>query len=737
MKILDFGLAKLTGPEATGDATETITIDGVRRAPVMGTVNYMSPEQARGLRTDHRSDIFSFGTVLYEMVAGFPPFRRGTPADTINAILNDEPPKFSAAAPVHSALERLVRHCLEKEPAGRFQSARDLVFDLETLSPTTPALTPRRRVLRKTSALIGVGLIALSTVAALGYLAGTRVAPTADSMAVHRVRRMTDFPGLEEGPSISPDRRSVAFTANVNGRRQIFVRLLAGGPPLQITFDPAAHELPRWSPDSSSLLYFSPAESGEAQGTIWSIPALRGSPRRVAASIEGGDVSRNGRVTCFSLVEGRIQLLTSALDGSDVRAIARLDAGYYRYPRWSPDSRWIAFQRGDGIRYDIFVIAARGGEPRQLTHDRDFINGLAWLPDSTGIVYASSRGSTVPYLPPLALWEVRLDNQMPRAITPAEVSYEQPDVHDTGLVAAVRTRMQFDVWKFPFGPVAAENVRRGVTVTHQTGQVLTPSAAPDGDHIAFLSDSGGHSNLWVVSTQNGELRQITFEDDSAVSVGVPVWSPDGKSIAFVSSKGLAGFDFGVWLVNPDGSNLRKLAMPGLGPAWSPDSQSLYYADSSAGALKRVDASGGPPITVRSEPTRNVIGLFEKTLYYMVERPLVDGRPEFEIRTATPEDGPSRLLARIPTRRVPSWQIINPSLSPDGHWLALPLTDGFTTNIWALSTGNGEWRQVTDFGSRPIFIARRVSWSPDGKSILAAVGEGDTDVVLLEALIDRR
>ncbi len=119
------------------------------------------------------------------------------------------------------------------------------------------------------------------------------------------VRRVTDFPGLEEFPSISPDRRSVAFTANVNGRRQIFVRLLTSGPPLQITKNPVDHQLPRWSPDASSLVYFSPADPGDAQGTIWSIPALGGSPRRVMASIGGADVSRSGRVTCFSLVDGQ------------------------------------------------------------------------------------------------------------------------------------------------------------------------------------------------------------------------------------------------------------------------------------------------------------------------------------------------------------------------------------------------------------------------------------------------
>src|SRR4029450_13783226 len=108
----------------------------------------------------------------------------------------------------------------------------------------------------------------------------------------------------------------------------------------------------------------------------------------------------------------------------------------------------------------------------------------------------------------------------------------------------------FDISRFPFGTDPADNVRRAVPLTRQMGQVLTPTAAPDGEERAFLSDSGGHGNLWVKSTQTGDVRQITFEDDPNVTVGVPVWSPDGHSIAFVSSRGHTGFDFGIWLVNP-------------------------------------------------------------------------------------------------------------------------------------------------------------------------------------------
>jgi len=254
----------------------------------------------------------------------------------------------------------------------------------------------------------------------------------------------------------------------------------------------------------------------------------------------------------------------------------------------------------------------------------------------------------------------------------------------------------------------------------------------------FLSDSGGHANLWVIDTASGELRQITHERDPNVAIGVPVWSPDGSAIAFVYSKGNNGLTFGVWLVNPDGTGLRSVANPGLGPAWSNDGRWLYYSTRGASAdvvMKKIPAEGGASVTVTSEKLRNVIGSDGSTVYYTFERSLVDGRPEFEIRAAKPESAPFRVLARIPGSRVPIWLLVNPALSPDGHWLAQALTDGSTTNIWALSTTTGEWKQLADFGDRPTFIARRVSWSSDGRFILAAVGEGDTDVVLLEGFLN--
>jgi TolB protein len=296
------------------------------------------------------------------------------------------------------------------------------------------------------------------------------------------LQQLTDLVGMEESPAISPDGKTVAFVARADGRRQIWIRLLAGGAPLQITRDDADHELPRWAPDSSALIYFVPSATPGEHGTIWEIAALGGEPRRLAAALSGGDLSHDGRRIALFRFEGtQIALVLVTRDGSVAEQVKPMLAdSSYEYPRWSPDARWIAFQRDNlAAIFDEQIVVlptGTGGDAREIARSAN-LSGLAWRPDGSGIVYSSSAGSTVLYPPQFNLRAVERDGTGDRQLTFGDVSYVEPDVHISGMVTVSRIRMQSDVWKFPVNGLPAENTRRGLRITHQTGQAQTPTVS--------------------------------------------------------------------------------------------------------------------------------------------------------------------------------------------------------------------------------------------------------------------
>jgi DNA-binding winged helix-turn-helix (wHTH) protein len=258
-------------------------------------------------------------------------------------------------------------------------------------------------------------------------------------------RRLTDFVGLEEFPAISSDGKSVAFTADISGTRHIWVRLLAGGEPLQITHDTGEHLYPRWTPDSALIIFYSPPQAGETQGTISEVPALGGTHRRLTSSISGGDVSHDGKeLAFFRLNDNLMELVVADRDGSNLRVLSRLSSHFrYLYPRWSPDDHWIAYQRVSLLWMDdIFIASSNNGGHRQLTREGVLMSGLAWAPDASGIIYSSARGSTILYLPTMHLWLTRLDGSEPRQLTYGEDSDANPDLDSLGRVFASRMHRQ-------------------------------------------------------------------------------------------------------------------------------------------------------------------------------------------------------------------------------------------------------------------------------------------------------
>jgi serine/threonine protein kinase len=423
VKILDFGLAKAFGPQSSSSPdlshSPTIAFDQTESGVILGTAPYMSPEQLRGKAVDRRTDIWSFGCVFFEALTGHPPFRAESFSETAAQILSAEPDWSLLPAKLPVDIHRLIRRCLQKDLSRRIQNIGDARIEIEDASypidsglrTSGPSITKQPDVHKKKWWGIAAAAIAIAAIAAFILFKST---PT-PSKKFHPVQfsRLTDFLGLEEFPAISPDGKSVVFTTDVSGKRQIWVRLLAGGAPLQITNDEADHLYPRWSPDSSSVLYYSPSES-ESHGTIWEISALGGSPRRIISSIGGVDISHDGtRIAFFRFQDGQVELAVSSRSGTNPKPVVRLDPAFnYFYPRWSPDDQWIGYQQGIVFDFDVFIVPENGKtSPKALITDGRLLNGFSWLPDGSGILYSSSQGSTILYLPPFNLWSVGLNNK--------------------------------------------------------------------------------------------------------------------------------------------------------------------------------------------------------------------------------------------------------------------------------------------------------------------------------------
>ena len=707
-KLLDFGLAKLEaagplGACASAEMTDVSTVATMTGATLLGTVPYMSPEQIRGQRVDKRTDVWAFGSVLFEMLTGTRAFGGETPSDTIAAILEREPEWPLLPGQVPARVRRVLRRTLLKDTRRRLRDIADALDDLA--DPDVPG----------------------------------ELDANAPAVQLRKVefRRLTDHVGMNDSPAISPDGKMVAFVASTAGHRQIWIQLLSGGAPLQVTRDSIDHSQPRWFPDSSSLLYHTPSDSHGEEGLLWEVPALGGVPRPIISALSGADVSHDGRhVAAVRWYEGRVVLMVVGRDGEGARVVTQVPHGHFwRSPRWSPDDAWLAIHGLGQSVWDerLYVVSARGGESRIVCR-ASFMRGAAWLPDGRRLVYSSSAGSTLPYPPTFNLHTVNLDGAHDTQITSGDTSFVEPDVHHSSRLVVSRIRSQSDVWKFPTGESPFENTRQAIAVTRQTGQVQTPSLSPDGSEFVYLSDHGGHANLWVARADGTRARQITFEKDPAVTIGVPKWSPAGDLIVYVVHR-LAPQ---LWVVRPDGRGARPIVDHGISAAWSLDGRWLYYApnvDGETHCVEKVPSVGGPAVEVRNDRNSHAPIPGNGMLYFAAPAARDRGLWDWEIRRALPEDGPSERIGRVSATRLPvSPLYVHPALSHDGRWLALGLTDGATTNVWALSTQNGSWRQITDFGDEPTVIARQVAWSPDDAHVFAAVSKNIGDVVMFDGLV---
>ena len=655
VKVLDFGLAKLLQQELTSEETEAVTQDAVaaealsRPGTVAGTAGYMSPEQASGAKVDARSDVFSFGSVLYEMVTGQRAFSGNSAVETLAAVIKQQPKSPSDLVPgVPRELERVIQRCLKKEPERRFQHMLDVKVELQEVkeeSDSAAVATPPVVGRRKRKAWTAAGLAA---VAAASALAAWLWRPRAAPLPPPRVEPLTATSGHEGSPTFSPDGQQVAF--DWGGERSdnwdIYVKMIGSSELHRLTTDPAFEAAPSWSPDGRQIAFLR-WSSGTA--AIHIVSPLGGSSRKLSDWPASGPLSwsPDGRWLAVQRArsksetapeEGGIYLVP--LEGGTPRLLARPQPlGDDGAPAFSPDGRRVAYAscvtRLPPSPCDVHVVelgpgSVPTGPSRRLTRQGFRIFGLAWARDGASIVYDTESG---PYT--FHLWRVGVEgDRPPERLEVAGMGALSPAIAASGRRLAFSRRLyDTDIARFAaegppelalassfyegtsrFSPdgrrVAFESMRSGerleiwlaapdgsnpVQLTRGPGRWQgSPSWSPDGRRIAFDSQGeDGRWDLWTIDVDGGAPRKLTQHPGDE---NVPRWSRDGQWISFTSERdGLAG----IWRVPADGGAEESLARTGVwfGVEESIDGQTLFFKRDYRSPLVARPLAGGPDRTL--------------------------------------------------------------------------------------------------------------------------------------------
>jgi len=615
VKVLDFGLAKLTEQRAVNSETESRNVTALRTdtGTVMGTSSYMSPEQARGMPVDQRSDIFSFGTVFYEMLTGEQAFRRDSDIDTLHAVIHDQPAGLSGfSAKLPSAVQLVVRRCLEKEAEHRYENGAELVTSLKrahtALSGPKWSTWPRWRE-RWRFALIGVVLIALG-ILAISWLKRsserTSLPVAKGPLVPMRTVRLTAARGQASVPRFSPDGKQVTFSSTGDGgdNWDVYVKLLDGGAEKRLTTDPGVDGSPVWSSDGQYIAFSRMSGSPPGERAIYSVPVL-GSPERklyTARSAWSGwagviDWSPKGDFIAFSdtdVNDGpfRIYLLTVATrERQPLTSTPEKGANDWQ-PAFSPDGQKLAFVRSlfDGVS-DLYVMPTDGGEPHRLTFDNQDIWGVTWSPDGQSIVFGSTRAGI------MNLWRIAPGGGEPELLLGGTQSASYPAFSRQGQrLAYVAASVATTMWRVDL-PVSLGKSSRSSPLLTSTAWEGVMQISPDGKRIAFSSDRSGAQEVWVCDSDGSNPLALTAFGHR--KMGSPAWSPDGRFIAF-DARVEAKAD--IYVIGADGGQPRRLTNdPGVDemPIWSHDGRWVYFASDRSGDLElwKMHPEGGEAVRV--------------------------------------------------------------------------------------------------------------------------------------------
>jgi Tol biopolymer transport system component len=616
IKVLDFGLAKLVRPEENHETAVTLTRPATLPGMVMGTVGYMSPEQVRSEPIDPRSDIFSFGAVLYEMLTGKRAFKRETPAETMTAILREEPSALNDTGwQGPPDLQRILARCLEKSVERRFQSASDLAFAMESLSGTSAATAIGKSVPQPKSSAKRAWL---PWVVAAALLMGTAVwemfrpvAAPANPLEKAHFTRVTDFESVEA--AISPDGRFVAFISDHDGPFDVWLTQVGSGHLMNLTQGKAG-PLPGplrsvgFSGDGSEIWI----GGGDVGMRLRLMPLTGGAPRNFLGEETANLAwSPDGERLVYHTFTNGDPMFVADRSGANAQKIFGDRPGLHNhFPTWSPDGRWIYFVHGTPAtrQMDLWRIDPAGRNPERLTQINTDVAYPTPVGNRTVFYVARDEDGSGPWL-----WAFDLKRRDSRRVSIGLEQYTSVQASADGrkLVATIsnpiaglwtvpildRVAEEHDVKPFSVPTVRALAPRFGGASLFYlsslgTGDGLwrlrdgqateiwrsadgalfeTPAVSPDGGRVAIVLRRNGKRQMHVLSSDGAELQPIA---EGIVAQGSSCWSPDGKWIVTGGSDATGA---GLFKIPLDGGSPVRLASgPALNPVWSPDGSLIVY-----------------------------------------------------------------------------------------------------------------------------------------------------------------
>jgi Tol biopolymer transport system component len=615
VKVLDFGLAKII--EQTSDAkTMTQTAAGT----ILGTVAYMSPEQAEGKPLDARTDIFSLGALLYEISTGTRAFPGDSQASVFAAVLKEDPPPVEdVRAGMPPELGRVIMRCLRKDPARRVQSMADLRSSLEELkdelssgklgsgahvSTARTAAAAAATPTRPFGLYRAVGfLVLLVGVPIAGYLFW-QSAPT-PSVAEHAQLLpvpLTTYSGSETSASFSPDGNQIAFVwdGEAQDNSDIYVKLVGPGTPIRLTTSPLVDAFPRWSPDGRQIAFVRYISANQI--SLFVIPSLGGAERKL------GDFYTRVAITRFVYLawfpDSKFLVLAGAQAAADPSSLLRVSVetgeatmlvranpgsdGFYSVDV-SPDGRRMATARdnsgADAI--EVFDLSA-DAQATSAKVFRDVTNAIdvRWTADSTDIVFRRSVNNPGP------LYRLSTTTGKVSPLLWVGPGASAPEISPAARrLIFTRNVRDTNIWRLALGS-GPQPVLDKLAVS--SFREVAPQYSPDGKRLAFHSNRGGSVQIWVAEADGSKPEQLTSMDDVATT-GTPRWSADSKQIAFDSNAGGTGYH--IYVVGANGGQPRAITTGGTRnfvSAWSADGRWVYFTSdrSGRGEIWRALATGG-------------------------------------------------------------------------------------------------------------------------------------------------